>query len=88
MEFESIELAHLVSMRDYFAAELKQLQPMADAGLVEIEPDALQVTAAGWYLVRAVAMVFDRYLREDRRRVEAQGGNGVEAVPVKFSKIV
>ena len=88
VEFESIELAHLVSMRDYFAAELKQLQPMADAGLVEIEPGAVQVTAAGWYLVRAVAMVFDRYLREDRRRVEAQGGTGVEVVPVRFSKIV
>lgn len=88
VEFESIELAHLVSMREYFAAELKQLQPLADAGLVEIESDAIQVTAAGWYLVRAVAMVFDRYLREDRRRQEVQGGSGVEAVPVRFSKIV
>jgi oxygen-independent coproporphyrinogen III oxidase len=88
VEFESIELAHLVSMREYFAAELKQLQPMAEAGLVEIEPGAIQVTAAGWYLVRAVAMVFDRYLREDRRRAEALAGNGGEAVPVKFSKIV
>jgi oxygen-independent coproporphyrinogen-3 oxidase len=88
VEFESIELAHLVSMRDYFAAELKQLQPLADAGLVEIEPAALQVTAAGWYLVRAVAMVFDRYLREDRRRQEVLGGGAVEAVPVRFSKIV
>ena len=91
VEFESIELAHLVSMREYFAAELKQLQPMADSGLVEIEPGAIQVTAAGWYLVRAVAMVFDRYLREDRRRAEVQGDQsaaGAEAVPVRFSKIV
>jgi oxygen-independent coproporphyrinogen-3 oxidase len=88
VEFESIELAHLISMRDYFAAELKQLQPMADAGLVEIEPAAIQVTAAGWYLVRAVAMVFDRYLREDRRRAEVQASAGAEPVPVRFSKIV
>ena len=64
VEFESIELAHLIRMREYFARELQALRPMAEAGLVEIEPDAIQVTAAGWYLVRAVAMVFDRWLQD------------------------
>jgi oxygen-independent coproporphyrinogen-3 oxidase len=68
VEFESIELAHLVRMRDYFARELEQLQPMAEAGLVDLEPGAIQVTATGWYVVRAVAMVFDRYLQSDRQR--------------------
>jgi oxygen-independent coproporphyrinogen-3 oxidase len=68
LEFESIELAHLISMRTYFAAELKSLEPLEKAGLLEFEPDAIQVTAAGWYVVRAVAMVFDKYLRETQRR--------------------
>lgn len=68
VEFESIELAHLIRMREYFAAELAQLVPMVDAGLVEIEAGAIQVTAAGWYLVRAVAMLFDRHLQADRQR--------------------
>ena len=68
VEFESIELAHLIKMRDYFASELEQLAPLAEAGLVEIERDAIQVTAAGWYVVRAVAMVFDRYLQNDKLR--------------------
>jgi oxygen-independent coproporphyrinogen III oxidase len=68
LEFESIELAHLINMRDYFTRELEQLQPMAEAGLVELEPGAVQVTATGWYVVRAVAMVFDRYLQSDRQR--------------------
>jgi len=68
LEFESIELAHLINMREYFARELEQLQPMAEAGLVELEPGAVQVTATGWYVVRAVAMVFDRYLQSDRQR--------------------
>ncbi len=68
VEFESIELAHLISMEEYFAAELAQLQPLIDEGLVEREPRALQVTAAGWYFVRAVAMVFDRHLQADRTR--------------------
>jgi oxygen-independent coproporphyrinogen-3 oxidase len=68
LEFESIELAHLINMREYFARELEQLQPMAEAGLVELEPGAVQVTATGWYVVRAVAMVFDRSLQSDKVR--------------------
>ncbi|WP_157266748.1 oxygen-independent coproporphyrinogen III oxidase [Azohydromonas aeria] len=68
VEFESIELAHLVSMRDYFAAELAALQPLVDMGLVEIDPDGIQVTPRGWYFVRGVAMVFDRHLQADRTR--------------------
>ncbi len=68
VEFESIELAHLVSMREYFATELESLKPLVDMGLVELEPDAIQVTPRGWYFVRGVAMVFDRHLRADKTR--------------------
>ncbi|MBN8492315.1 MAG: oxygen-independent coproporphyrinogen III oxidase [Burkholderiales bacterium] len=68
LEFESIELAHLIKMREYFARELDALQPMAEAGLVELSDDAIQVTATGWYVVRAVAMVFDRWLQSDKLR--------------------
>ncbi len=68
VEFASIERAHPIRMRDYFAAELARLATLAEAGLVDIEAEAIQVTTAGWYLVRAVAMVFDRYLRDDKAR--------------------
>ena len=68
VEFESIELAHLVNMRKYFATELEALQPLVEMGLVEIEPEAIQVTPRGWYFVRGVAMVFDRHLRADQTR--------------------
>ncbi|MEW6706102.1 MAG: oxygen-independent coproporphyrinogen III oxidase [Pseudomonadota bacterium] len=68
LEFESIELAHLIRVPDYFRRELEQLKPLAEMGLVEIEPDAVQVTPMGWYFVRAVAMVFDRYLQADQVR--------------------
>jgi oxygen-independent coproporphyrinogen-3 oxidase len=68
VEFESIELAHLVRVRSYFASELEQLAPFVEAGLVELEPDGIRVTPAGWYLVRAIAMVFDRHLQADRLR--------------------
>ena len=66
--FESIELAHLIKMREYFATELAALQPLAEGGLVELSDDAIQVTAAGWFFVRGVAMTFDRHLQADKMR--------------------
>jgi len=66
--FESIEQAWLLDFRSYFAAELAQLQEHVDAGLVLLDESGIQVTAQGWFLVRAVAMVFDRYLQADRNR--------------------
>ena len=66
VEFESIELAYLVKMREYFAAEIESLAPLAEAGLVELSDSAIQVTANGWFLVRGVAMAFDRHLHSDQ----------------------
>ena len=68
LEFESITHAHLLDMRQDFAAELAALRPLADSGLVELEDDAIGVTPLGWYFVRAIAMVFDRHLQADRAR--------------------
>ena len=68
LEFESIELAHLIDMRGHFAAELEQLRSLEESGLVVIEPSAIQVTALGWYFIRSVAMVFDKHLQADRTR--------------------
>jgi oxygen-independent coproporphyrinogen-3 oxidase len=68
VQFESIGLAWLLDFRSYFAAELAQLQALADQGLAEIDDDGIRVTPRGWFFVRAVAMVFDRYLQADRNR--------------------
>lgn len=68
VEYESIELAHLIKFRETFAAELERLQPLQEMGLVDVGADAIQVTAKGWFFVRGVAMVFDRYLQTDRVR--------------------
>jgi oxygen-independent coproporphyrinogen-3 oxidase len=68
LDFESIELAHLVNMREYFRNELGELDALADLGLLEHEPGAIEVTPLGWYFVRAIAMVFDRHLQGDRLR--------------------
>ena len=66
--FESIEQAWLLDFRSYFAAELEQLRGLADAGLVLLDESGIEVTAQGWFFVRAVAMVFDRHLQADRHR--------------------
>ena len=73
--FESIELAHLIDFRDYFAAELEALRAMEDQGLVKLSDTGIQVTALGWFFVRGVAMMFDKYLQADRTRA-------------RFSKII
>jgi oxygen-independent coproporphyrinogen-3 oxidase len=75
VSIESIEMAHLIDFRKTFAIELGELQLMQDSGLVTLDADAINVTEQGWYFVRAVAMVFDRYLRADQDRA-------------RFSKII
>lgn len=68
IDFEAMGAANLVDFRQYFAAELQALQPLAEQGLVRLDARELEVTPAGWYVVRAIAMVFDRYLQADRAR--------------------
>ena len=68
LQFESIELAHLIDFRSYFAAELEALATLEEQGLVTLQPTGITVTERGWFFVRAVAMVFDRYLQADRNR--------------------
>jgi oxygen-independent coproporphyrinogen-3 oxidase len=66
--FDAMENDHDIHMPDYFAAELESLRGMADSGLVALEDGAIRVTAPGWFLVRAIAMVFDRHLHASEER--------------------
>ncbi len=66
--FESIELAYLINFQKYFAKEMAALATQVEQGLVQLDASGIQVTAKGWFFVRAVAMVFDRYLQADRTR--------------------
>ena len=68
VQFESIELGHLIDFRHYFARELEALAELAEQGLVTLDGSGIQVTPTGWYLVRAIAMTFDRYLQVDKDR--------------------
>ena len=68
VSIESIELSYLIDFRSYFADEMAGLRHLADDGLVELQPDWIVVTPKGRLLVRAVCMLFDRYLRVSRER--------------------
>ncbi|MFN6406864.1 MAG: oxygen-independent coproporphyrinogen III oxidase [Limnohabitans sp.] len=68
LQFEAINLAWLIDFKTVFAQELKLLQNMQEQGLVKLTDGGIQVTATGWFFVRGVAMVFDRYVQADRNR--------------------
>lgn len=63
VDFETIEAAHGISFRDYFATELQLLAPLEDDGLVVVEPGRVCATGQGRPLIRLIAMCFDRYLQ-------------------------
>ena len=75
VQFESIELGFLIDFKSYFANELEALKNMAEEGMVVLADRSIEVTEQGWFFVRAIAMVFDKYLQADRTRA-------------KFSKII
>ena len=49
---------------------VKELDALGGEMASVIDDTGIQVTAEGWYFVRGVAMVFDRYLQADRNRAK------------------
>jgi len=68
VNFDAMGEAHRVDFRHYFATEFAALGPLAAQGLVRMTDHDIDVTPQGWFVVRAIAMVFDRYCRENRTR--------------------
>jgi len=66
--YESIDLAWLIDCRSYFATEMGLLEDLAKDGLLTMDDSGIEVTPNGWFFIRAIAMVFDRYLQADRNR--------------------
>ena len=65
--FESIDQAWIIDSRSYFSSELKELERHEDQGLVVLNGDGVRVTSKGWFFVRAIAMVFDAYLQNQKQ---------------------
>lgn len=75
LDFQALADAHLIDPRMYFGAEIEALQGLREQGLVELSAQAVEVTPLGWYFVRSVAAVFDRFLQ-------------LEGAREKFSRII
>jgi oxygen-independent coproporphyrinogen-3 oxidase len=75
LSIDSIEIAHLIDFKTYFAVELETLRQMESSGLLKIDAQWITVLPRGRLLVRAIAMVFDRYLR-------------VEQAHARYSKVI
>jgi len=75
LSFDDIEQSYLIDFKSYFGNELEQLVQMQNDGLVKIDVNGIEVTSRGWFFVRAIAMVFDKYLTLEGNRA-------------RFSKII
>ena len=61
-----VEREFSITFDEYFEPELAQLAHSRDEGLVTLDRDEIRVTALGRIFIRNVAMIFDRYLREQQ----------------------
>lgn len=73
--FQPFSEAWLIDVKSYFAPELARMQELQRDGLVRVDEHGVFVTAMGWYLVRIIAMSFDRYLQQ-------------QAQPLRYSKVM
>ena len=65
---KQIEALYGISFAEYFAEDLKLLQPFVNDGLVEVDEQCLRITATGRLLIRNICMCFDVYLRQKARQ--------------------
>ncbi len=66
LDIPAIERAYSIEFKTYFSTELAALYVMIKAGLVQIDAQKIVVLPAGRMLVRAISMLFDKHLRQDR----------------------
>lgn len=68
LSIDAIEETYLIDFNHYFADEMVAIASLHANGLVDFDRHWIDVTPQGRLLVRAVAMVFDRHLAQDRDR--------------------
>jgi oxygen-independent coproporphyrinogen-3 oxidase len=62
LDFDTFGAEHGIDFREYFAAELEQLDVLEQDGLLELSDDGIRITPRGRLLLRNIAMTFDRYI--------------------------
>ncbi len=71
VEWAAIAEAFAIDCKTYFAAERDALAQFVAEGIITLDEKALVVTAQGRLLLRAVAMVFDAYVKLKREQTIA-----------------
>ena len=66
VSFADFRTQHGVDFESYFSAELAQLEPLIEDGLVRVDANGIEITAKGRLLLRSVAMVFDRHINGEQ----------------------
>jgi oxygen-independent coproporphyrinogen III oxidase len=84
VDFAGIENRFGIGFESYFAEALERLGPLVADGLVTLEGRALRATDWGRFLLRIIAMCFDRYLAQDS--VPAKDADA--APQTRFSRVV
>lgn len=64
LSFEAIEEIFNINFANYFAEEMPRIRELQQMGLVHFDGDFLTVEPKGRFLIRNIAMIFDRHLRE------------------------
>ncbi|WP_339516797.1 oxygen-independent coproporphyrinogen III oxidase [Pseudomonas sp. RL_15y_Pfl2_60] len=68
LDFADIEHSYGINFQQYFSDVWPQLQQMAHDGLIELTQQSINVLPSGRLLVRALCMLFDKYLSEQSRQ--------------------
>ena len=66
VDTQAFSKAHQIQFEEYFSIELQELKELEQAGLVQWQAHVIKIPIHGRLLIRRVAMVFDRYLRESK----------------------
>ncbi|MFN8770060.1 MAG: oxygen-independent coproporphyrinogen III oxidase [Neisseriaceae bacterium] len=63
LDFNQIEMKYNIKFKDYFVIELDDLTILHQNNLIDLNNDSIKVTSAGRFLIRNVAVIFDKYFR-------------------------
>lgn len=67
LSISSLEQAFPITFKEYFAAELEQLQEFEEMELLTMDDQWISVTLRGRLLIRNICMAFDHHLQQARR---------------------
>ncbi len=64
LDFNQVASKYQLNFPEYFATELADLPALVELGLITLNATNLEVSSKGRFLIRNVAVIFDKYLRQ------------------------